>query len=114
MWRLVGTATPTTEWRIFGSITLGRTYRVTYQGLQNHGFSYGLIRNYYYNDTVGRQLRLYPKKEKEVIELAPPQQLEEQDPGLIVRYLGIKKVVTRRYGVTYPDGNWSILVEEWV
>lgn len=113
MWRPVGTITPQLDWRILPYSTYSRTFRFTYLGVTNETSSHILLRQYYANDLVSKTIRFYPKREQEVVELPVFQDFANDLPSL-VRRLGVKRVIRKRYGFIQRDSNWSLKVEEWL
>ncbi|MEP0868879.1 hypothetical protein NDA01_03585 [Trichocoleus desertorum AS-A10] len=112
MWRSLGTLKPQMDWRTFNAPTFSDTFRITYTGLTPELSSTALIRQYFANDEVSPATRLYPKREKLILELPIPEPLKNS--GMVVRYIGVKRLIRRRYGFIWPDSDWSLTLEELI
>ena len=111
MWSPFVTVRPGLEWQILDPFTPGQTFRLTFPGLGRDIGSYALIRQYFYGD-VTKPIRAYPSRQGQIVELLIPKELEQS--GEVLRYLGVKRVINKRYGFIHPDSNWSLKIEQWV
>lgn len=112
MWRSIGRITPSLEWQLFDPPTLSELFRVSYGGIGPQLASYAYLRRYFYNDEVSKAIRLYPKRQREVIEFSIPKQL--LDDGLAIAYLGVKLQPKYFRGFPLPDSVWFLTIEEWI
>lgn len=112
MWRRLGTIRPQLTWSLLDTPTLSETFRLSYSGIDTNLSSYAYLRQYFSNDEVLPSSKLFPKREKLILELPIPQAFK--DEGVIIRYLGIIRIPRKKYGFIYPDSDWQLTIEEWI